>query len=121
MKSASILLVEAEILTLWALEEMLKSEGYEVCTAESGEEALRSISERDMDLVISDMELPGITGLDVLLQIRKRYPQQKVIIITSEDFEELIEKAREECVDDFIFKPFLINEVTYRVKKVLEA
>jgi DNA-binding response OmpR family regulator len=116
-----ILLVDDESLILWALKNVLTKEGYEVYPAETGEEALLQIAEKYMDLVITDMEMPGMNGLEVLSHVKKQYPRKKVIMITAEDSEELMDKARERGVDDFIFKPFMNNEVAYRVRKVLEA
>ena len=121
MKNPRILLVDDESLILWTLEDLLTRQGYEVCPAGTGEEALQCISEKYMDLLIIDMEMPGMNGLEVLSEIRQSYPPKKVILLTAVDSEEFIEMARKEGVNDFIFKPFLISEVTYRVKKVLEG
>jgi DNA-binding response OmpR family regulator len=121
MKNVRILLVDDESLILWTLENVLSQQGYEVCPAASGEEALQCISKKYMDLLIIDMEMPGMNGLEVLSQIKQCYPPKKCIILTAVDSEELIEVAREAGVNDFIFKPFQFNEVTYRVKKVLET
>ncbi len=121
MKNARILLVDDESLILWTLEEILTKQGYEVCPAGSGEEALKCISEKYMDLLIVDMEMPGMNGLEVISKIKQSYPPKKVIILTALDSEDLIEKAKRAGVSDFIFKPFQFNEVTYRVKRVLES
>ena len=116
-----ILLVDDETLVLWTLGEALSRQGYEVYPAGSGEEALEHVSEVYMDLIITDIEMPGMNGLEVLQKIKESYPNKKVIILTARDSEELIEKAKKWGADDFIFKPFLVNEVTYRVKKALEG
>jgi two-component system response regulator HydG len=66
------------------------------------------------------MEMPGMSGLDVSREVKRRYPGKKVILMTGMDCEEFIEEAKEKGVDDFISKPFLFSEMANRVKKALE-
>ncbi len=66
MKRNKLLVVDDEHLIRWSLEQNLKKQGYEVVTAGSGEDALRLVREEQPDLVLLDIQLPGISGIEVL-------------------------------------------------------
>ena len=71
MRKHKILVVDDEHLIRWSLEQNLKKQGYEVTQAASGEDALKLVSEDIPDLVLLDIQLPGINGLDVLEKIKE--------------------------------------------------
>ena len=70
MRRTKILVVDDEHLIRWSLEQNLKKQGYEIVTAGSGEDALRLFREEQPDLVLLDIQLPGISGLEVLEKIK---------------------------------------------------
>lgn len=116
----SILIVEDEPLVRWSLETELGKEGYTVKVVESGEEALELINENNIDLVILDVGLPGISGIDVLENIRAEGRDLPVIIITAyEDVASAVTSMRLGAYD-YITKPFQLENVKITVEKALE-
>jgi len=92
----------------------------EVVTASSGEEALGRIEDASFDLVITDLAMPGIDGLELLNSIKLHSPKTRVIIITGFGSDEREEKAYEMGADQYIEKPFDIHELRESVFKLLE-
>ena len=78
----AILLVEDDTNTRFGLAEILTSEGYDVVLAEDADEALEKV-DRETDLVLTDLQLPGMSGLEMLNQMRQQYPELLSIIMTA--------------------------------------
>jgi two-component system KDP operon response regulator KdpE len=96
----------------------LKAKGYEVITAETGEEALQLISHRPPDLALVDLLLPGMDGIDLTRQLHQTY--QIPIIILSAIVEEAKKiEALEVGADDYVTKPFSMKELIARIRSVL--
>ncbi len=83
MRKNRILVVDDEHLIRWSLEQNLKKQGYEVVTAGSGEEALKLVREESPDLMLLDIQLPGINGLEVLEKVRESEEEVIVIMVTA--------------------------------------
>jgi DNA-binding response OmpR family regulator len=115
----SILLVDDEFLVRKALGDLLRLEGYRVATAEDGEAGIKLVKEREFDLVILDLMLPGISGLEVLESIRKLAPQTKVIILTGHGSVESAVEAIHLKVDDYILKHPASEELLASIRKTL--
>jgi response regulator RpfG family c-di-GMP phosphodiesterase len=77
-----LLLVDDETRILSALRRTLRREGYEILTAESVAEALRTLGSRKVDLVLTDQKMPGMSGLEFLAQVASRYPDVARLLIT---------------------------------------
>jgi response regulator RpfG family c-di-GMP phosphodiesterase len=77
-----LLLVDDETRILSALRRSLRREGYEILSAESGAEALRILATRQVDLVLTDQKMPGMSGLEFLEQVAKRHPVVARLLIT---------------------------------------
>jgi CheY-like chemotaxis protein len=93
---------------------------HEIYLTLTGEEALEILKDKRPDVVLLDMQLPGIDGIQVLKVIRKEYPGTKVLIITSYDKE--VKKAVAELgVDGFFPKPIVLDAITNRIEEVLQA
>ncbi len=90
---------------------MLKKEGYHVQTAGNGETALASLQEDTFDLVISDIRMPGTSGLDLLAGIKEHYPDLPVIMITAFASPDDAVIAMKNGAFDYISKPFNIEEI----------
>lgn len=121
MREKTILTVDDEIHILELIEYNLKKNGFTVIKAESGEEALEILAREKVDLVLLDLMLGGIDGLEVLKKIRrdtelKRLP---VILLTAKDGEFHKVVGLELGADDYISKPFGVHEMIARVKAVL--
>ena len=77
-----LLLVDDETRILSALRRTLRREGYEILTAESVAEGLRILESREVDLVLTDQKMPGMSGLEFLAQVADRYPSVARLLIT---------------------------------------
>lgn len=113
-----ILVVDDEPQLIRAMRASLPVAGYEVVTAYDGEEALLRINQEIPDLIILDLVMPGISGLDVCRQVRK-FSSVPIIILSAKGAEQDKVTALNIGADDYITKPFSLNELLARVKAVL--
>jgi YesN/AraC family two-component response regulator len=91
----------------------------EVLTASNGDDALAKIEEKRFDLVITDIAMPGINGLDLLSMIKARDNETKVIVITAYGSDENREQALRRGADNYLEKPFDLYEIKDLVLKIL--
>jgi two-component system nitrogen regulation response regulator NtrX len=116
----TILIVDDEKSICQSLGSILKDEGYEVLTAASGEEALKIIKEEPPNLVILDIWLPGIDGIETLKMIKSQYPHIRVIMISGHGTIETAVKATKLGAFDFFEKPLSMEKVILIVNHVFE-
>jgi DNA-binding NtrC family response regulator len=121
MKRNKLLVVDDEHLIRWSLEQNLKKQGYEVVTAGTGEDALRIVREEQPDLVLLDIQLPGISGIEVLEKIKDLDDDIIVIMVTANSGLENAVNAMRFGAYDYISKPFNLDELSIVVKKALET
>jgi len=117
----ALLVVDDQVQNIELLEAHLVTQGYEIIPAESGEEALEKLAAHQIDLVLLDVRMPGMSGLDVLAKLRadKKTGRIPVIMITAhKESEDRVQALKSGC-DDFIFKPFDEHELFARVKSLL--
>ncbi len=115
-----ILIVDDELSMRELLERVFRREGYNVSVAENGTRALETLRNTEFDVIISDVKMPNLGGIDLLMHCRESYPDTVVIIMTAYA---TIDKAREAFklgADDFVEKPFDIDELKLVVSKALE-
>ena len=117
--AAKILVVDDELHVRGVLSEFLTEEGYEVIVATNGEEAIELAETESPQVILLDIKMPGIDGIEVCntLKARERTRSIPIIIVTSyadRDVEAYLEGA-----DDFVTKPFHPTEVSLRVKAAL--
>jgi DNA-binding response OmpR family regulator len=114
-----ILIAEDEELTLKTLELRLKKDGHEVILARDGREALSKIDEHLPDLVISDIMMPYVSGIEIIAAIKENHPNHKIsiIILSGMGQEDIVLEAFQLGADDYITKPFSPNELTVRVRR----
>ncbi|MGY5354124.1 response regulator transcription factor [Wenyingzhuangia sp. IMCC45467] len=113
-----ILIAEDDALILSTLEFRLKKDGYHIITAVDGREALQKIEEHTPDLIISDIMMPYVSGLEIIGAVKEKYNSSiAIIILTTMGQEEVVLEAFELGADDFISKPFSPNELSVRVKR----
>lgn len=121
MANEKILVVDDEEHILELIKFNLESAGYQVVTAENGEDALRLCSEEKPDLVLLDIMLPGIDGLEVCRRLKSQKETMliPIIMITAkgEEVDKII--GLELGADDYITKPFSVRELVARVKALL--
>ncbi len=115
---ARILVVDDEIEILRALQRSLTAHGFEVFTAGSGEEALEAIAHYRPDLMLLDLGLPGISGLEVCRRVRAE-SSLPIIVLSVKDAERDKVLALDLGADDYVPKPFGIDEVLARIRVAL--
>ncbi|WP_114327015.1 response regulator transcription factor [Candidatus Colwellia aromaticivorans] len=113
-----ILLVEDDLPLAKALQRSLQSEGFVVNHVNQGKLALNALSTPDQDMIILDLGLPDIDGLDVLKHLRNQKSSLPVIILTARDSIESKVKGLDYGADDYLVKPFEIQELMARLRVI---
>ena len=116
-----ILVVDDDRSTNHLTSALLKSQGYRVASASDGLEALDLTRERCFDLIIVDVWMPRMTGLDLLAELRRRPEMPKVIVMTADDTPETLLQAVKEQAYRFMRKPVEPDALTKLVREVLES
>ena len=120
MSVPRILVVDDEMIVCDSCQRILEEEGYEVETALSGKEAFEKMKTHPFDIVITDLKMPGIGGMEILKSFRKDYPDSIIIMITGFSTVETAVEAMKLGAFDYIPKPFTPDEVSIVVKKAIE-
>jgi DNA-binding NtrC family response regulator len=115
-----ILLVDDEPFNLDLLEQELGDQGHSITTCASGEDALEKIPEFQPDLILLDFMMPGMNGLEVLKEIRRKGLETPVVIITAHGTIERAVETMKEGAEDFLTKPFDPDHLAIVVEKALE-
>lgn len=118
--SQRILIVEDEAPMCELLTSFFSEKQYDVGTAQDGEHALARLEERDYALVITDIKLPGMSGLELLARIRVDWPEVAVVIMTAFSSISSAVEAMKLGAEDYIGKPFQLDELAITVEKALE-
>ncbi len=116
----NILVVDDELSMREFLEVLLSREGYRVTVARNGRQALTLIQKNDYDLVLSDIRLGDVTGLDVLKEAKKKNPHTVLIMISAYSTTEIAVEAMNRGAYDFVPKPFDNVELKHTIKRALE-
>jgi DNA-binding response OmpR family regulator len=108
-----VLIVDDEETLTWSMARSLSKDkdNYEVLIANNGREALNFLEKNKIDLVISDIRMPDINGLDLLVRIKKEYPQTKVIIMTAYGSADVQKEANQRGSLYYVEKPFEISDI----------
>ena len=99
---------------------IISQRDYEVVTASTGEEACEKLSDTKFDLVITDIKMPGMDGLELLTLIKSKYPATEVIVMTAYGSQEKREEALRKGARFYIEKPFEIKEIKQLVMELLQ-
>ncbi len=116
-----LLIVEDEDTLCESLQRVFRRDGYEVDRADSAEAAFRLLESSSYDLIITDIVLPGISGIELLTQYRKTKPTQKVMVITAYASLATAVEAIKAGACDFIIKPLMHDEMKKAVRKALDS
>jgi two-component system KDP operon response regulator KdpE len=114
----SVLLVDDDSFMRHALRVSLVARGYVVEEAENGEVGIRAVSQKPFDLVLLDVNMPGIGGVETCECIRNLRPSMGIVMLTVRDAEEDIVAALEAGADDYVAKPFRFGELVARMRAV---
>lgn len=120
MQSATILYVDDEPINLMLFEALFKS-NYQVILANSGTDALKILSEKpDLHVIISDMKMPGMNGLEFIAEARKLFPDTLYFILTGYEITPEIQKSLESgMIAEYFQKPFNMKSIDHQIKKRL--
>lgn len=117
----TVLVCEDEEIMLTALEFRLRKYGYDVQRAVDGREALAYLSKSLPDIIIADIMMPHVTGLELVTHIREDLKSNiPIIVISALELDEVVLEATKLGADDFITKPFRPVELVLRVRKLLQ-
>ena len=117
---AKILIVDDEVHVCNSIAEALKAVGHVVETALSGEEALKKLEVHKYDLIITDLMMPGISGMELLQALKKSDPKVRVIMITGYPSTKSTVAAIKSGAVDYLPKPFAPSELRRIVAKIIE-
>ena len=116
-----ILWVDDEIDSLKSQIMFLTNKGYSVTALSNGYDALELLKEKQVDVVLLDESMPGITGLETLARIKEQQPTLPVVMITKNEAENIMEEALGSQITDYLIKPVNPNQVLLSLKKILEG
>lgn len=119
----SVLIVDDEEDLTWSISRGLSkdTDQYEVICVNSGSNALSILEERSVDLVVTDLRMPGVSGMKLLKEIKSHYPNIKVIVMTAYGSLEIKEVLEHSGTKGYIEKPFEINELRKLIHHYLDA
>lgn len=115
----NILVIEDDISILRGLKDNLEYEGYSVLTETDGRKGLETAREKNVDLILLDIMLPGINGFEICRKIKKEKPELPIIMITARGSEMDKVSGLDTGADDYVTKPFSIPELMARIRAVL--
>jgi len=119
MNKPVVLIVEDEAPLVTLLRYNLEKEGFQVCEAADGEEALVQIAERKPDVVLLDVYMPGLSGVGALPTIVALAPHAKVIMISGVANEDVLKRALAFGAHDYVTKPFEISNLSRAIETAL--
>jgi DNA-binding NtrC family response regulator len=116
-----LLIVDDEPSICWAFTQLLQPEGYEVLAAASAEEGLETAERRRPDLILLDVRLPGMSGLDALPRLRELLPETPVLVMTAYGTMETAIEAIRRGASDYLTKPIHNEEALHRIRAALHT
>lgn len=120
MAGRPVLIVDDEAIVRESIRDWLTDAGYDVETAETGEQALEMIGKRDYGVVVLDVRLPGKTGIRVLKEVREVRPGIKAIMITAYPTVEMAVESMKLGAVDYLVKPVAPDDLEKLVRETLE-
>src|SRR3954462_3014408 len=120
MSIGRILWVDDEIESLQSQILFLKNKGYEVSAMTNGFDAIDFVRENQIDVVLLDESMPGISGLETLAKIKEANQQIPVVLITKNETENLMDEAIGRQISDYLIKPVSPNQVLLSLKKIID-
>jgi len=119
MPRKPVLIVDDEPIVRESIRDWLKDAGYQVATAETGEQALEMVQEEDFGVVVLDVRLPGRTGLNVLKELKATKPHIKAIVITAYPTTEMSLEAMKLGAADYLVKPIAPDDLERLIREAL--
>ena len=119
MQRHSVLIVDDEPIVRESIRDWLQDAGYQVATAETGEQALEMVEKQDFSVMVLDIRLPGKTGITVLKEVKAERPWIKSIIITAYPSAETAVEAMKLGAVDYLIKPFAPDDLERLIREAL--
>lgn len=117
---ARVLVVDDEEIARKNLDHILQKEGYIVVMAASGAEALEKMETSNFDVVLTDIRMENISGIEVLEKTKSKYPETEVVMVTAYASSDSAMETLRKGAFQYIAKPFKINEIRVTVKQAIE-
>jgi CheY-like chemotaxis protein len=118
MTQTTVLVAEDDKLIRTIFVEIVKGEGFDVVEAEDGQSAFDLVTSRKIDMIISDMKMPEMSGFDLLVAVKKTHPEIPVTVITGFNSEYREEEALAAGADAYITKPFKVADVVETLRRM---
>jgi len=115
-----VLIVDDEAAICLLLKESLSLAGFHCQTAASGQEALEILQQKEFDALISDLRMPGMSGLGLLEAARAKYPKMILLLATGDDDLQTGVEAKQDSVHECLMKPFRLATVVTTLNRALE-
>src|SRR4030043_699384 len=119
LEKIRIMVIDDEPLMRVTIQDALIAEGYEVVTAETGKKGLDLFGDNQNDILITDLKLPDMDGIEILKEIKIRNPEAHVIVITAYGSIDWAVPAMKEGASDYLTKPFSMDELLLIIKRLL--
>jgi DNA-binding NtrC family response regulator len=116
----TILVADDEGLARRSLVELLQDEGYQVYEAEDGTAALRLLDEVDIDIILTDVKMPGTDGIAILKRARETHPKTMVMLMTAYASVDTVVEALRLGAQDYLLKPLLLDDVLNKVRRLMD-
>ena len=120
MKYQTVLIVDDEQRFVLTTTKIFERLGYSVLTAVRGEDALQILMEREVGVVLMDVSMPGMSGIETLAEIKKSHPLVEVIMITGALSRDLAAEGFRLGAYDFLLKPVSISDIVRKVEEAFE-
>ena len=120
MSEGSILIVDDDFLIRESLAELLRLDGYDVDAAQGGHEALNKLAAHTYDLIFTDINMPEVTGFDILREVNLKYPETRVCLITGFGEIQTAVQAIKQGAYDYVQKPLVDDDIKMIVRRVME-
>ena len=121
MEKGKILIVDDELILRKSLARWLERDGHDIDVAENGEEALKKTETKKYDLMLVDIKMPGMSGIDVLKHIKGNDPEIAVVMITAFGSISTAIESMKNGANDYLLKPFDPNELSLLIEKILTS
>jgi two-component system response regulator HydG len=115
----SILVVDDEAAMRESLKDWLMEDGYEVSVASSGENAIAMAGEKGFDVILLDLKMPGMDGLEALKKLKEVSPEAEILMMTAYATVDTAVLAMKEGAFDYLVKPFDPDEIEIQIKKIV--
>ena len=116
-----IMIIEDDEAMRSLLEDFFEEEGFETDSASNGADALRILSKDPLDLIVTDIRMPGLTGLDILPRLRRLKPETPIIVMTAFGSEDVRRRSLERGATTYLEKPIHLSQLRTLIHEMISA